>query len=474
VASSIDWRAWGLRDNVLAEPIPGTDLVAVWVPTHDANKSDHWERIWATSPARSTAAPGIISIRAASISGAPAKGFLAKWLGRSGRPWILPNGLRVEQIGQRRTDLLLLWAENNAPTPLHQWVQSQWSDAGQTERIGTNLWLVRGVPDSGAAKPVPGPPGQINTASTADTDIAVAERLLAEARATGSPERVASALADLGAAYLYGGNAEKSIATLAEALKVLQELPDRSRQSDILGNLGLVTLAAGHPGRALEIFQKELTCALEANDRYAEKMARERIGLAHAKLNRHAQALESFEQALQLARELGHRKHQADLHWYVAIEQAALDQREQALLHGQSAIDLMKQMRNPQAGLFADHLRKYRAGESAVGQTASLETASPSYLGDSVVAGLLAASGERSESEKSPGLLRMALSAAKSMTKFAGSGFKLASAQVVQGRLAVCASCQHHTGLRCRLCGCFTSAKARLDHEECPIGKWSG
>ncbi len=26
--------------------------------------------------------------------------------------------------------------------------------------------------------------------------------------------------------------------------------------------------------------------------------------------------------------------------------------------------------------------------------------------------------------------------------------------------------------LRCRLCGCFTNVKARLDHEECPIGKW--
>jgi hypothetical protein len=28
------------------------------------------------------------------------------------------------------------------------------------------------------------------------------------------------------------------------------------------------------------------------------------------------------------------------------------------------------------------------------------------------------------------------------------------------------------TGLRCRICGCFTAAKARLDHERCPAGKW--
>jgi hypothetical protein len=66
----------------------------------------------------------------------------------------------------------------------------------------------------------------------------------------------------------------------------------------------------------------------------------------------------------------------------------------------------------------------------------------------------------------------MALSAAKSMGRFAGSGFKTVPQQTLQRRLQTCATCEHHTGVRCRLCGCFTSAKAPLAHEECPIGKW--
>jgi hypothetical protein len=39
-------------------------------------------------------------------------------------------------------------------------------------------------------------------------------------------------------------------------------------------------------------------------------------------------------------------------------------------------------------------------------------------------------------------------------------------------RLQTCAGCEYHTGLRCRVCGCFTGAKAALAHEECPVGKW--
>jgi hypothetical protein len=71
-----------------------------------------------------------------------------------------------------------------------------------------------------------------------------------------------------------------------------------------------------------------------------------------------------------------------------------------------------------------------------------------------------------------PGLLRMALSAARSMGRFVGSGFKTTPPWALQQRLQVCANCAHHTGVSCRLCGCFTKAKARLAHEECPIGKW--
>jgi hypothetical protein len=67
----------------------------------------------------------------------------------------------------------------------------------------------------------------------------------------------------------------------------------------------------------------------------------------------------------------------------------------------------------------------------------------------------------------------MALSAEKSMARFTGSGGKTVAGTVLQKRLRTCVACEHHTGLRCRLCGCFTNVKARLAHEECPIKKWT-
>ena len=70
-----------------------------------------------------------------------------------------------------------------------------------------------------------------------------------------------------------------------------------------------------------------------------------------------------------------------------------------------------------------------------------------------------------------PGLLRMAISATKSMTQYIESGFEGVSTEVQERRLATCATCEHHTGLRCRICGCFTNVKSRLAHESCPIGK---
>jgi hypothetical protein len=68
--------------------------------------------------------------------------------------------------------------------------------------------------------------------------------------------------------------------------------------------------------------------------------------------------------------------------------------------------------------------------------------------------------------------LRRGFSAMKSLAWFVGSGMKRVPSEVYQARRNTCQDCEHHTGLRCKLCGCFTSVKAWMPHEECPIGKW--
>jgi hypothetical protein len=71
-----------------------------------------------------------------------------------------------------------------------------------------------------------------------------------------------------------------------------------------------------------------------------------------------------------------------------------------------------------------------------------------------------------------PGVLGLAFTAAKSIARFLVSGLQTVTATDRQRRLQQCATCEHHTGLRCRICGCFTGATAWLAREQCPQGKW--
>ncbi len=71
-----------------------------------------------------------------------------------------------------------------------------------------------------------------------------------------------------------------------------------------------------------------------------------------------------------------------------------------------------------------------------------------------------------------PGVLRMAWSALKAAAGFVGTGMRVAPLEVRRVQLATCGGCAYHTGIRCRVCGCFTTVKAHLPHETCPAGKW--
>ena len=73
-------------------------------------------------------------------------------------------------------------------------------------------------------------------------------------------------------------------------------------------------------------------------------------------------------------------------------------------------------------------------------------------------------------SNRGPGLPKMAFGAVRSAVRFVGTGLQTAADPTRQRRLRSCASCEHHTRLCCRLCGCFTNVKARMAHETCPAG----
>jgi hypothetical protein len=182
-----------------------------------------------------------------------------------------------------------------------------------------------------------------------------------------------------------------------------------------------------------------------------------------------------------LARLVGDRMQAANLLWYQGIQHAELGQRDLAIAKAEESIELFKAMGRPQAAWYGSHLQKYRMGlyEQAPAATGAGVNLSPqSYLGGAIVASVMpggpAQGQSASQPNSGPGLLRMAMSATKAMATFIGSGMKATPPDLQQKRIQTCMACEHHTGMRCKICGCFTNVKSRMLHEDCPIGKWPG
>jgi hypothetical protein len=249
-------------------------------------------------------------------------------------------------------------------------------------------------------------------------------------------------------------------------------------------------LICGNVEHARQVLDQALTHVRDV-DRFAEKVALDYLGRSYSRQGESKQAALFFGQALALAREVGDRQHQANLLWHLAIQHAELGQRDQAMANARAALELFQSMGNPEGDVFERYLQQYLRDAVLTGPT-SIESAGNTSFADPMFGGSVstlmpvpvgsvpatgtAVPASRDEGANSvpsgPGLLRMAFSAVQSASKFTSSGFKTVTPQMLQGRLRACAACQHHTGLRCKICGCFTNVKARMLHEACPIGKW--
>jgi len=475
--SKPDWQQVELGEGILREPTPDKNQIVMWVPADCEGGFLHWERISNLPGAEILAdrEQGVCVTAATSIRARQkAKGLFGKFLqpfrkSADGQTWLLPNGQSAEQVGNRQTDLMLVWAAEGANPLDEDHIQSLWPEGKRVRRIGSNLFVLAGVEQQaiGPAAPQP-PPGNPREQ---------AERLLAAARQASDRRGEVSALTDLGILVRNSGDAQRAVALLEEALAIARQLGDRALEGDVLGNLALSMLLIGQPGRALQLLEQQLVEARQAGDRFQEKTALANLGFHFSHVGDQARSLTAYEQALALAREVRDRHHEADLLWYQAIQNAELGQRDRALAAGHAALDLFQQMRNPYVGLLSEHLEKYRTGDIASRLRATAEAGFGPLAGafggmwtmESTGMGFEPSGGQAASG---PGLLRMALSASKSVAKFVSSGFKTASAATLEKRLRTCATCEHHTGVRCRLCGCFTGIKARMPHENCPIDKW--
>ena len=212
----------------------------------------------------------------------------------------------------------------------------------------------------------------------------------------------------------------------------------------------------GDPAKALTLYQRAVELARRVNDPFAIKLALEYLGRAYLSLRDPARALGLLNEAAILAHAMGDRKHEAKLLWYAAIAEADQGRRDPAIAHGRAAVRLMEQAGSPETTSYAEHLQAYETNRNAAG----LAPGGPGHPQQPPMP-----TGD-------PGWLRMAFSAAKAAARFVASGGRTVAAELRLQRLETCASCPHHTGVRRRLCGCFTRTKSLLPHEVCPIGKW--
>ncbi|MCA9248966.1 MAG: tetratricopeptide repeat protein [Planctomycetales bacterium] len=391
----------------------------------------------------------------------------------------------MERIGAKRTDLTLIWSgDANVGLDEHR-IRQHWPDLESCRRLGANLFLVAGAGEhqtfyeaakarheeeklhakeehfSELSRPENNPQKQ-------------AEEKLAHAQAGGDRTEEAIALTDMGSVLVRHGEAAEGAKHLEQALALAREIGDVGIEVDARANLGMAELATGKVAEALTKFGEVLAHARKVGDPFLEKMMLGQTGTAHLGMRQPGQALEYFESARRIALEQGDQRDEAENWWSIAICHDELGYREEALRAAQNCVEIYERLGSPQAQPFAEQLEAFRRGDVALTHGETDDASGPSgyagLLGGPIVSSFVTTAETPSAARPSP--LRMAYTAARSMAKFVASGFKTVSHTAHDKRLAVCNECRHHTGVRCRLCGCFTAQKAWMPHEHCPASKW--
>lgn len=294
-----------------------------------------------------------------------------------------------------------------------------------------------------------------------------AQELLERAQLSADRRRELLASTDMGVVYLRGGDIANAVKHLEPALAVARELNDRLRELDVLNYLGMVSLKVGQHAKAIKVFERVIRDAQAESLPYVEKLAWEHLGSARLAAKERDSAIAAFSSGARLALDLRDEHHAADLLWMQAIAHAAENQRAEAIACAQEALTLYQAIGNPFADRFEQQLQRFEQGQDA--HLPQLESIGRSAAQQPVATATTPATPSRSD----PGLLTMALSAAKSIRQYFSSGMKTVSKATHAERLETCQACEHFTGVRCGLCGCFCTVKAWMPHEACPVQKWS-
>ena len=352
-------------------------------------------------------------------------------------------------------------------------VRTHWPGLTRFQPIGNRLFLVAGAAPMPAKVQSPQGPAGISGTEELGCPVALAEQLLEAARQSGDRSKEAAALIDLGIVTMNEGDLEEGRRSPGKG---------RGAQSPARGQ-GTGDRCAQQPRIRASGHGSSGNGAASARRRRCNWFARSATRMPRSSLwNGWEWPMRTcatrpwpctlLNKALEMTRAAGDRQQETRVLWNQAITYADLNQRDQAIARAQESIDLLRKLGKPEASWYGAQLQRYRM------DFAGLAGNGPGMFGATVMTGgpmggsVMTATQTGTDPSSGPGLLRMAVSATKAMMKFIGSGLKTTAPDIQQNRLATCQACEHHTGLRCRICGCFTNVKTRMAHEQCPIGKW--
>ena len=276
-------------------------------------------------------------------------------------------------------------------------------------------------------------------------------------------------LADLGQGLLEG-DTRRAAATLAEARAGARGLGNPVLEADVMSNLALVACYAGQPEQGRGLITPVLDYARAVGDRYAEKLALDRL-LPGARLGDHAGALAPLK-AVALAVTLDDRNAEADIFLEVRYR-ACRAGRERAARRWRNSRRAATDPGQSHGGLV-----RSSPGELPLRRPWPLGQPLPWFdAGRSIAAGTGRPARAAGRPRRRPGATGlacsgMALTAAKSMAAFSSAPVRCTARVPRAFRLRSARLRLYYTGLRCRICGCITAAKARIHHERCPAGRW--
>lgn len=142
--------------------------------------------------------------------------------------------------------------------------------------------------------------------------IASLQPLLPITQALNDRNGEARALGNLGIAYKSMGDYEKAIASHQQALTIMQQLKNRQGEGQILGNLGNAYEGLGNYDKAIASYQQSLTIAQEVKDRIGEGAALGNLGAIYANQGKYDEAIEAYQKSLAIAQAVDDKAGQAN------------------------------------------------------------------------------------------------------------------------------------------------------------------